>query len=390
MSNVKIKITAAFGGEAIEIDVEENITIKELKEAYVSEKARKKKGEREYTKEEKAALAKEIFEAEHNFKFALDTEILDDNRKLNDVFTGDVLKGEITITAITTPLSIAKCLRAINKLDPLYFREQKRVELERILREKTNEEDPSILASSDKNIVLAAVKQDGLVLYFVSKELKKDREIVLAAVKQDGWALLDASKELQADKEIVSAAVKQNGRALRFASKELRNDREIVLAAVQQNGLALDYASKELRNDPEIVLEAVQKNVEAFQFASEELRNDPEIVLAAVQRNGMALQFVSPELKKDFEIVSAAVQQNRAAFQFASKKLKKAKKFMLTAVQQNGEALMYAPEELQAEIVNSSPLKGLTIPTNKTNIEPGAASTSNSSNSKARQSTPKI
>jgi hypothetical protein len=59
-------------------------------------------------------------------------------------------------------------------------------------------------------------------------------------------------------------------------------------------------------------------------------------------------------------------------------------------VKQNGAALMYAPEELQAEIVNSSPFKGLTIPTNRTNREPEAPITSNSSNSKERRSTPKI
>ena len=51
MSNVKI--TAGFGGETIEIDVEENITIKELKEAYVSEKARKKKGNENIQKKRK-------------------------------------------------------------------------------------------------------------------------------------------------------------------------------------------------------------------------------------------------------------------------------------------------------------------------------------------------
>ena len=41
-----------------------------------------------------------------------------------------------------------------------------------------------------------------------------------------------ASKELQNDREVVLAAVTQNGYALNFASEELKRDREVVLAAI--------------------------------------------------------------------------------------------------------------------------------------------------------------
>jgi histidinol phosphatase-like PHP family hydrolase len=51
------------------------------------------------------------------------------------------------------------------------------------------------------------------------------------------------------DKEVVLAAVKQNGLALEYASKELQNDREVVLAAVKQDGRALEYASDELKSE---------------------------------------------------------------------------------------------------------------------------------------------
>ena len=51
----------------------------------------------------------------------------------------------------------------------------------------------------------------------------------------------------RADREIVLAAVAQNGCALMFASEALRGDRDVVLVAVAENGKALDYASPELR-----------------------------------------------------------------------------------------------------------------------------------------------
>jgi sulfur carrier protein ThiS len=204
MSNIKIKITNLHGS-IIEIEIDENSTIKELKKAYAPR-----------YKHEVANI--EGVPDEHNFKFVLDTEILDDNRKLNEVLTGDVLKGEIYITAIIRTLSIAYCFRAINELDLIYNQAQKLVKLEIILTEKTDEEDPSILASSDKNIVLAAVKKNGRALQYASEELKEDRELVLTAVQQ-------------------------NGRALQFASKNLKENREFILEAVQQNALALEYAA---------------------------------------------------------------------------------------------------------------------------------------------------
>ena len=51
------------------------------------------------------------------------------------------------------------------------------------------------------------------------------------------------SMELQADKDVVMAAVKQNGEALRFASKELQKDEEVVLAAEKQEEEAREKRS---------------------------------------------------------------------------------------------------------------------------------------------------
>ena len=73
-----------------------------------------------------------------------------------------------------------------------------------------------------------------------------DFEIVLCAVKQDGLAFQWASLESRCDPILVSAAVKQNGLALQFASRKWRNNYKIVFSAVSQNGKALEYASKDM------------------------------------------------------------------------------------------------------------------------------------------------
>ena len=52
--------------------------------------------------------------------------------------------------------------------------------------------------------MLAAVKQFAGALEFAAKSLRADREVVLAAVKQDGygWVLEYASEKLQQDEEL--------------------------------------------------------------------------------------------------------------------------------------------------------------------------------------------
>lgn len=112
------------------------------------------------------------------------------------------------------------------------------------------------------------------------------------------------SENLQ-KKEIVLAAVKQNGMALQFASGELRNNYEIVLAAVKQNGMALKFTPGNLadefepnvRNNFNIVLVAVKKNGLAFKFASKRLRNHNDIIQNAIQQNKSVFWYLPPILR---------------------------------------------------------------------------------------------
>eukprot|EP01051_Picozoa_sp_SAG22_P020497 SAG22_NODE_4161_length_1362_cov_19.376880_3_plen_253_part_01 len=104
----------------------------------------------------------------------------------------------------------------------------------------------------------------GLVLEHAAAELQGDREVVLAAVAQDGGALVYAAEGLRGDREVVLAAVAQDGGALGHAAEGLRGDREVVLAAVaqygQSAGLVLEHAAAELQGDREVVLAAVAQD----------------------------------------------------------------------------------------------------------------------------------
>ena len=56
-----------------------------------------------------------------------------------------------------------------------------------------------------------------------------------------------ASDRLKNNKEIVLEAVKQNGLALEYASDRLKNNEEIVVTAIKQYESALQFASYRLR-----------------------------------------------------------------------------------------------------------------------------------------------
>lgn len=82
--------------------------------------------------------------------------------------------------------------------------------------------------------------------------LCQNHDVVVAAVRQNGLALQYASETLRSSPAVVSVAVKENGLALQYATEALRNFRNLVMIAVRQNGLALQYASPGLQSDPEI------------------------------------------------------------------------------------------------------------------------------------------
>merc|ERR1719199_2006950 len=68
---------------------------------------------------------------------------------------------------------------------------------------------------NDKEIVLAALEQNPKALQVTS--LLDDREVVLAAVRRDGMMLEFADESLRRDHEIVCTAIRSNPRARRFA-----------------------------------------------------------------------------------------------------------------------------------------------------------------------------
>lgn len=140
-----------------------------------------------------------------------------------------------------------------------------------------------------------------------------DEDVVMEAVKHNGMGLEAVSDRLRADREVILQAVSHNGMSLMYASEELRSEFEVVKKAVKQEGLALQFADDKFRMDPDICVEACGSNARAMLIVAPSLREDKVFLKHALARNGDALQFTDKEVRKDPDLVRIAVRQKRQA-----------------------------------------------------------------------------
>ena len=111
------------------------------------------------------------------------------------------------------------------------------------------------------------------------------------------------------DKDVVLAAVKNNLDSFKYASEELKNDKQFLLSVVKEYGMAIRFVREDLRNDAELMLAAIESNKYAIGYASDELKKNSKFALSAVKLSPGFLKNFNPEIKKDNDVVSAALKQ---------------------------------------------------------------------------------
>ena len=205
---------------------------------------------------------------------------------------------------------------------------------------------------ADRDVVLRAVRENGRVLALeaIAPSFRKDREILLTAVQSTNPSgnspleILDCV--FKADKEIVLAAVRRNGLALEFASPDLQGDPDVVRTAVRDRGMVLQHASPALRADPETVL-AASKDWHMWKHVEPALCADREFMLRALAKDGSALEYAAVELRADRELVLAAVREDEYALQFAAADLQRDRQLRNTS-RMTMERAVFAERRLAA------------------------------------------
>ena len=98
----------------------------------------------------------------------------------------------------------------------------------------------------DKNIVIEAVKQNGLLLYYALDKFKIDKDVVLEAIKQNPLSFKYASMNIRGDKKIILTVLSNNGLMLKYCSKNAKMNKELVITALFNNRNAINYACNKL------------------------------------------------------------------------------------------------------------------------------------------------
>jgi hypothetical protein len=109
---------------------------------------------------------------------------------------------------------------------------------------------------ADRELVFEAVRhQPWPTIDACSPDLRADRELVLLAVRgsADVFRMMldfcDGMKGYICDRDIVEAAVQQDGSMYAYASAELRADKNLLLLALRTDSKAFDHAPSPLQND---------------------------------------------------------------------------------------------------------------------------------------------
>jgi hypothetical protein len=149
--------------------------------------------------------------------------------------------------------------------------------------------------SEDKTLNVWTNCRDYSVLQWAADSIRSDKDFMLAAVRQDSSALQWADEMLREDKEVVSEAVKQDSHCIVFASPRFLDDANML----ELNYYTLKYTTAEFQcRNKEFLLSAISFNPKLLAFVTDTMRQDREVVMCASLRDAAVAQpFSQYELK---------------------------------------------------------------------------------------------
>ena len=164
-----------------------------------------------------------------------------------------------------------------------------------------------------------------------------NKKKTLLEVQKNGQRLSDAPNALKSDKEIVLAAVSNDGSAIQLASINLRRVRDVILEAARTYEEALLCAVSEDQNDYPFVASVVAKNAGCYKWVADTMKEKyPELMKSAHRayirvRFGGWFQFVPEHLTSDREFMNLAIRCG-VGLEHAIEEFKNDREFLLTTL----------------------------------------------------------
>lgn len=190
------------------------------------------------------------------------------------------------------------------------------------------------LNTMTKEEILLEVSNNGENLQFLNSQWRKDKEIILAAVKQNGLSLYYADYH-QNDDEVVRAAIEQEPESIQFANFRLRNDRELAKTIIKADPNCMEFLSKDIQNDKELILIGLHHNFVVLEDIDYELSNDTDFMKQCCDIEIMSLKYCSDRLKNDWSFVKPLMIEQGSWLHFASDEIRDDRDYMYEYVTQS-------------------------------------------------------
>lgn len=178
--------------------------------------------------------------------------------------------------------------------------------------------------NKNKNLVLEAINKSEVIqdLFAVmDASLCDDIEIMLEAVKKDGLLLRFAGLGIAKNKELIESAIIENERAIQYVDYEIKSEKELHEKLILNNPIVVTVLENEFKSNREIIIKSLRKAIDEtriifilslsyfYKSLPEKFRDDNEIynLILPFSEAIHSYQYCSDRLKKDKDILISLI-----------------------------------------------------------------------------------
>lgn len=164
---------------------------------------------------------------------------------------------------------------------------------------------------SDKDLLFLAIESCRLkeqVIDFSEKipESLKSKEIALLCIKSNSSAFKNFNNYTE-NKEVVMAAVKSEGDVLFGVNEEFQEDPKIILEAIKEDGTALLCTSAKYRENVFYCYKAMQSFPWIYNHLSSKMKDEAFLAHLAIKNDGSLIKYSSERIRDDLRLMNMAV-----------------------------------------------------------------------------------
>jgi Domain of unknown function (DUF4116) len=204
------------------------------------------------------------------------------------------------------------------------------------------------LLKQDSNILLSVLKYEPCLLVSIKRHKQLDIHFIKNLIKKQPRSLWYLDPLHKANKELVIEAIKLDGMAILDVGPEYLHDKEIILLALKTYPEVYTRLPHELKTDHDIAHAVLEKSPNLYEHLDNSLKLDRAFKMKALRNSGLLLKYLPLIDQNDALFVQEACKQNGFALEYASERLRSCYKTVMTALRQNNQSLKHASMSFQS------------------------------------------